>query len=222
MPLHLALLKSHWHRYQIHWFHKCLIWYESFFCFSINNYIIICLFLQCSLASYITDNEIRKGILFPEVSRWVSPTTCTLLPDTFIQSFLPTDGWLTSTEHCSIRHITARVGAAVVRAAVAEDLAEGCCDVGPRELGSMSEVLHKNWCHVLIVKTYSSVWTKFIVLLTVGNGGLRRSENVVPYLQPPCERQINRAALQQMLLTFHSEECIRFNHLFWLPVINHF
>ncbi|KAF8672466.1 hypothetical protein HU200_049679 [Digitaria exilis] len=59
------------------------------------------------LASYITDNEIRKGILFPEVS--------------------------------SIRHITARVGAAVVRAAVAEDLAEGCCDVGPRELGSMSE-----------------------------------------------------------------------------------
>ncbi|KAJ1294933.1 hypothetical protein BS78_01G184100 [Paspalum vaginatum] len=59
------------------------------------------------LASYITDNEIRKGILFPSVS--------------------------------SIRHITARVGAAVVRAAVAEDLAEGRCDVGPRELGSMSE-----------------------------------------------------------------------------------
>ncbi|XP_066384169.1 NAD-dependent malic enzyme 59 kDa isoform, mitochondrial-like [Miscanthus floridulus] len=59
------------------------------------------------LASYITDDEIRKGILFPSVS--------------------------------SIRHITAHVGAAVVRAAVAEDLAEGCCDVGPRELGSMSE-----------------------------------------------------------------------------------
>ncbi|OEL15120.1 NAD-dependent malic enzyme 59 kDa isoform, mitochondrial [Dichanthelium oligosanthes] len=59
------------------------------------------------LASYITDDEIRKGILFPSVS--------------------------------SIRHITARVGASVVRAAVAEDLAEGCCDVGPRELGSMSE-----------------------------------------------------------------------------------
>jgi hypothetical protein len=45
-----------------------------------------------------------------------------------------------STKHCSIRHITAQVGAAVVRAAVAEDLAEGRCDVGPRELGSMSEV----------------------------------------------------------------------------------
>ncbi|GJM91156.1 hypothetical protein PR202_ga07503 [Eleusine coracana subsp. coracana] len=59
------------------------------------------------LASYITDDEIRKGILFPSVS--------------------------------SIRHITARVGAAVVRAAVAEDLAEGSCDVGPRELRSMSE-----------------------------------------------------------------------------------
>ncbi|GJM91152.1 hypothetical protein PR202_ga07499 [Eleusine coracana subsp. coracana] len=60
------------------------------------------------LASYITDDEIRKGILFPSVS--------------------------------SIRHITARVGAAVVRAAVAEDLAEGSCDVGPRELRSMSEL----------------------------------------------------------------------------------
>ncbi|CAN6282563.1 unnamed protein product [Urochloa humidicola] len=60
------------------------------------------------LASYITDNEIRKGILFPSVS--------------------------------SIRHITAQVGAAVVRAAVSEDLAEGCCDVGPRELASMSEL----------------------------------------------------------------------------------
>ncbi|CAL4917448.1 unnamed protein product [Urochloa decumbens] len=58
------------------------------------------------LASYITDNEIRKGILFPSVSR----------------------------------HITAQVGAAVVRAAVSEDLAEGCCDVGPRELASMSEL----------------------------------------------------------------------------------
>ncbi|GJN19812.1 hypothetical protein PR202_gb07122 [Eleusine coracana subsp. coracana] len=59
------------------------------------------------LASYITDDEIRKGVLFPSVS--------------------------------SIRHITARVGAAVVRAAVAEDLAESSCDVGPKELGSMSE-----------------------------------------------------------------------------------
>ena len=53
---------------------------------------------------------------------------------------ISTNGLLTSTKHCSIRHITAQVGAAVVRAAVAEDLAEGCCDVGPRELGSMSEV----------------------------------------------------------------------------------
>ena len=33
---------------------------------------------------------------------------------------------------------------------------------------------------------------KFIVLLTVANGGVRRSEYVVPYLQPPCEQQINR------------------------------
>jgi hypothetical protein len=55
--------------------------------------------------------------------------------------FVSTDGPITPTKPCSIRHITARVGAAVVRAAVAEDLAEGCCDVGPRELGSMSEVM---------------------------------------------------------------------------------
>lgn len=59
------------------------------------------------LASYITDDAIRKGILFPEVS--------------------------------SIRHITARVGAAVARAAVDEDLAEGCSEMDPRELKSMSE-----------------------------------------------------------------------------------
>ncbi|XP_052169530.1 NAD-dependent malic enzyme 59 kDa isoform, mitochondrial [Oryza glaberrima] len=59
------------------------------------------------LASYITDDEIRKGILFPSIS--------------------------------SIRHITARVGAAVVRAAVDEDLAEGRCDVDARDLKSMTE-----------------------------------------------------------------------------------
>ncbi|KAE8772175.1 NAD-dependent malic enzyme 59 kDa isoform, mitochondrial [Hordeum vulgare] len=59
------------------------------------------------LASYITDDAIRKGILFPSIS--------------------------------SIRHITARVGAAVARAAVDEDLAEGCSDMDPRDLRSMSE-----------------------------------------------------------------------------------
>lgn len=41
---------------------------------------------------------------------------------------------------CSIRDITAEVGAAVLRAAVAEDLAEGHGDVGPRELKNMSKV----------------------------------------------------------------------------------
>ena len=130
---------------------------------------------------------------------------------------ISTNGLLTSTKHCSIRHITAQVGAAVVRAAVAEDLAEGCCDVGPRELGSMSEVpsTQKLMSHS-IVQGYGSVWTKFIVLLTVGNGGLRCSQNVVPYLQPPCERQINR---NQLFLTFHSKECIRLCHLFWLKLL---
>lgn len=41
---------------------------------------------------------------------------------------------------CSIRHLTVEVGAAVLRAAVAEELAEGHCDVGPKELMNMSKV----------------------------------------------------------------------------------
>uniref|UniRef100_A0A0E0R127 Malic enzyme n=1 Tax=Oryza rufipogon TaxID=4529 RepID=A0A0E0R127_ORYRU len=49
-----------------------------------------------------------------------------------------TDGMLQSAAEC-IRHITARVGAAVVRAAVDEDLAEGRCDVDARDLKSMTE-----------------------------------------------------------------------------------
>lgn len=59
------------------------------------------------LASYITDEDIQKGILFPSISR--------------------------------IRHITTQVGAAVVHAAVAEDLAEVHGDVGLKELAHMSK-----------------------------------------------------------------------------------
>ncbi|XP_010255456.1 PREDICTED: NAD-dependent malic enzyme 59 kDa isoform, mitochondrial isoform X1 [Nelumbo nucifera] len=59
------------------------------------------------LASYMTDEEIQNGILFPSIS--------------------------------SIRHITTQVGAAVVQAAVAEDLAEGHGEIGPRELMHMSK-----------------------------------------------------------------------------------
>uniref|UniRef100_A0A5B6ZK54 Malic enzyme n=1 Tax=Davidia involucrata TaxID=16924 RepID=A0A5B6ZK54_DAVIN len=59
------------------------------------------------LASYMTEEEIQRGILYPSIG--------------------------------SIRHITAEVGAAVVRAAVAEGLAEGHGDVGPRELVLMSK-----------------------------------------------------------------------------------
>ncbi|XP_061997135.1 NAD-dependent malic enzyme 59 kDa isoform, mitochondrial [Rosa rugosa] len=59
------------------------------------------------LASYMTDEDIRKGILYPSID--------------------------------CIRGITAEVGAAVVRAAVAEELAEGHCEVGPRELLHMSK-----------------------------------------------------------------------------------
>ncbi|KAG0497736.1 hypothetical protein HPP92_002427 [Vanilla planifolia] len=59
------------------------------------------------LASYMTEEDIHKGILFPSIS--------------------------------SIRHITTHVGAAVVRAAVAEELAEGYGDVGLKELTNMSK-----------------------------------------------------------------------------------
>ncbi|XP_042053881.1 NAD-dependent malic enzyme 59 kDa isoform, mitochondrial-like [Salvia splendens] len=59
------------------------------------------------LASYITDEEIQMGILYPSID--------------------------------SIRDITAEVGAAVVRAAVAEDLADGHGEVGPKDLKYMSK-----------------------------------------------------------------------------------
>ncbi|KAK9058939.1 hypothetical protein SSX86_021556 [Deinandra increscens subsp. villosa] len=59
------------------------------------------------LASYMTEEEIQMGRLYPSID--------------------------------SIRHITAEVGAAVVRAAVAEELAEGHCEVGPKELAHMSK-----------------------------------------------------------------------------------
>ncbi|XP_004510839.1 NAD-dependent malic enzyme 59 kDa isoform, mitochondrial [Cicer arietinum] len=59
------------------------------------------------LASYMSEEDILKGILYPSVD--------------------------------SIRDVTAEVGAAVLRAAVEEDLAEGQGDVGPRELAHMSK-----------------------------------------------------------------------------------
>lgn len=47
---------------------------------------------------------------------------------------------MNSTLHCSIRKVTAEVGAAVLRAAVSEGLAEGHEGVGPKELAHMSKV----------------------------------------------------------------------------------
>ncbi|XP_028088603.1 NAD-dependent malic enzyme 62 kDa isoform, mitochondrial-like isoform X2 [Camellia sinensis] len=46
---------------------------------------------------------------------------------------LISDGMSQAASEC-IQDITAEVGAAIVRAVVAEELAEGRCDVGPREL----------------------------------------------------------------------------------------
>ncbi|XP_042467282.1 NAD-dependent malic enzyme 59 kDa isoform, mitochondrial-like [Zingiber officinale] len=59
------------------------------------------------LASYITDEDIKKGVIFPSIS--------------------------------SIRHITIQVGAAVIHAAVADDLAEGHGDVDIKQLSHMSK-----------------------------------------------------------------------------------
>ncbi|KAL1549894.1 malate dehydrogenase (decarboxylating) [Salvia divinorum] len=59
------------------------------------------------LASYITDEEIQMGILYPSID--------------------------------SIRDITAEVGAAVVRAAVVEGVADGRGEVGPKDLKHMSK-----------------------------------------------------------------------------------
>ncbi|CAA0842609.1 NAD-dependent malic enzyme 2- mitochondrial [Striga hermonthica] len=59
------------------------------------------------LASYMTDEEIQRGVLYPSID--------------------------------SIRDITAEVGACVLRAAVAEEVAEGHGEVGPRELSHMSK-----------------------------------------------------------------------------------
>ncbi|GMP61561.1 hypothetical protein CsSME_00023975 [Camellia sinensis var. sinensis] len=44
------------------------------------------------------------------------------------------------THHCSIRHILAEVGAAIVQTAAAEELAEGHSDVEARELTRMSKL----------------------------------------------------------------------------------
>ncbi|KAG5538450.1 hypothetical protein RHGRI_019131 [Rhododendron griersonianum] len=84
------------------------------------------------LASYITDDEIQRGVLYPPIGRWCS----------YPLAICP---------YFYIRDITAEVGAAVIQAAVAEELAEGHGDIGPRELRQMSKeetvehVKHNMW-----------------------------------------------------------------------------
>ncbi|GMP61560.1 hypothetical protein CsSME_00023974 [Camellia sinensis var. sinensis] len=57
------------------------------------------------------------------------------------------------THHCSIQHITAKVGDAIVQAVVAEELTKRHSDVEARELTQMSKeimeyVTHNMWYHV--------------------------------------------------------------------------
>lgn len=116
----------------------------------------------CSLASYITDDAIRKGILFPSISRLAHDPSFPLLSVTMIPCAFRCC-WLPPTTHCSIRHITARVGAAVAHAAVDEDLAEGCADVDPRDLKSMSEVRHRE-SHIPNVASHNIAWFVFFFM----------------------------------------------------------
>lgn len=87
---------------------------------------------------------------------------------------------------CSIRHITAEVGAAVLRAAVAEDLAEGHCDVGPRELQQMSEVFYSFISHTAFDWQPGHLSSRTMLSDAGGDSRICHTEHVVPGLQPPC------------------------------------
>ncbi|KAE9460126.1 hypothetical protein C3L33_08008, partial [Rhododendron williamsianum] len=102
------------------------------------------------LASYITDDEIQRGVLYPPIGRKLSPafgnsheTRMIKVKESALIGYFSVA--------CSIRDITAEVGAAVIQAAVAEELAEGHGDIGPRELRQMSKeetvehVKHNMW-----------------------------------------------------------------------------
>ncbi|KAH9604416.1 hypothetical protein KSS87_021108 [Heliosperma pusillum] len=95
------------------------------------------------LASYITDDEIQRGILYPSVGRLV-PQYIALQTSPYPVSHASGKGTPQKKEkeenggQC-IRDITAEVAAAVLREAVIEDLAEGHGEVGPRELKCMSK-----------------------------------------------------------------------------------
>lgn len=87
-----------------------------------------------SLAGYMKDEEVLNGTIYPSISRFVAylPHSCkTPLP-------------VLMRDNCSIRDITKEVAAAVVREAVAEDLAEGYRDMEPKELQKLTQV-NKLW-----------------------------------------------------------------------------
>lgn len=96
---------------------------------------------------------------------------------------------------CSIRHITTKVAAAVVRTAVAEELAEGHNDVDLKELMHMSEVcqicFHFNLSHSCACPRWRCTWSTQVMHLVCAfyagrDCGLCSSQYVVPYLLPAC------------------------------------
>lgn len=94
---------------------------------------------------------------------------------------------------CSIRHITTKVAAAVVRTAVAEELAEGHNDVDLKELMHMSEVfqIHFNLSHSCACPRWRCTWSTQVMHLVCAfyagrDCGLCSSQYVVPYLLPAC------------------------------------
>jgi malate dehydrogenase (decarboxylating) len=98
--------------------------------------IFLLLFNICRLASYMKEEEVQEGIIYPPISRFYNSDSETDFPACVACLCL-----LTCTTY-RIRDITKEVAAAVVREAVAENLAEGYRDMDARELAKLSEVVN--------------------------------------------------------------------------------
>ncbi|KAG6524254.1 hypothetical protein ZIOFF_014160 [Zingiber officinale] len=95
------------------------------------------------LAVYMKDDEVLNGIIYPSISRFGRQDE--LLEEVVIEGGEMVDNFEEETfisslvyDGCSIRDITKEVAAAVVREAVAEDLAEGYREMDPRELQKLT------------------------------------------------------------------------------------
>jgi len=81
------------------------------------------------------EEEVLEGIIYPPISRFYNSNLIFL----FVLYAMPS---ILICPTCRIRDITKEVAAAVVREAVAEDLAEGYRDMDAHELARLSEVVN--------------------------------------------------------------------------------